>query len=146
MFIPPEFVDCECDSCCEGNCSIDLTGRTNDVHILNLNCVRSRGKLSGPIADCVILYKQLGVFAIVELKGGQTKAIVKEVVGQIQGGLDAMTTFAWDQHIKDFFPILMYKGPDPTSAFASSRVKFRGQLRRIIFRPCGSPVSGIKGL
>ena len=98
------------------------------------------------MADCAILWKQKQIFAIVELKGGQTKAKVKEVVGQIQGGLDAISHFAWDQDIHDFFPILMYRGPDPTFAFEGSGVEFHGQRRRIIIRACASHISSIKGL
>lgn len=146
MFIPPELLDCECDSCCEGSCSIDLTGRTQDIYVLDLNCVKIRAQIPGRISDCAILWKNRQIFAVIELKGGHTQTNVKQVVDQIQAGIDAIASLTWDQHLHDFYPILMYRGPDPSRALRGKLVKFRGQKRRIIPRSCGSRLRDIPGI
>ena len=117
MYVPPQALDCTCASCSEGNCSIDLAGTINYVHVLNLDCLKSVTHRKGRISDCAILWRERGIFAIVELKGGRQDAVIDRLVKQIQSGLDIIDSLAPDQHLEDFYPILMYRGEDPTTAF-----------------------------
>ena len=146
MYVPPQALGCVCDSCSEGNCSIDLTGRARNVRVLNLDCVRAATRSTGRIADCAILWNDREIFAVVELKGGQSGVNVNLVVRQIQAGVSMMERLAEDQHVADFYPILMYRGRDPTKALGSSLIEFRGQRRRIILMECGSRLRSITGL
>lgn len=146
MYVPPQTLGCVCDLCSEGNCSIDLTGRTRIVQVLNLDCVRTATRSTGRIADCAILWNDREIFSVVELKGGQSALNVGLVVQQIQAGVSMIDRLAEDQHVADFYPILMYRGRDPTRALRSSRIAFRGQIRRIIPMECGSRLSSIRGL
>ena len=114
--------------------------------MLNLNCVRNVIRTRGRIADCALLWKEREIFAIVELKGGETSVTVDIVVQQIQAGIGIMDRLSSDQHVSDFYPILMYRGRDPTRALWSRLVEFRGQRRRIIPMKCGSRISSIRGL
>ena len=116
VYVPPQALGCICDACCEGRCHIDLTGRTKVVHVLNLNCVKNAARRKGRISDCAILWKGREIFAVVELKGGDTAVKIDIAVQQIQAGVRAMGDLVWDQHVTDFYPILMYRGRDPTRA------------------------------
>lgn len=146
MYIPPQALGSVQDRCCEDNCQLDLTGRTKFVNVLNLDCVKRAVRKTGRIADCAILWKEREIFAIVELKGGQTSVTVDRVVQQIQGGIRILDQLSTDQKVTDFFPILMYRGRDPTKALRSRLVVFRGQRRRIIPMKCGARLSSIRGL
>ena len=146
MYVPPQVIGCIHDKCCEGRCHIDLIGRIRSIHVLNLNCVRNVIHARGRIADCALLWKEREIFAIVELKGGETSVTVDIVVQQIQTGIRIMDRLSSDQHVSDFYPILMYRGRDPTRALRSRLVEFRGQRRRIIPMKCGSRISNIRGL
>lgn len=146
MYVPPQALGCICEACCEGACHIDLTGRARVVHVLDLNCVKNAARRKGRISDCAILWKEKEIFAIVELKGGQSATNVNLVVLQIQAGVRMLDNLAKDQHVTDFYPILMYRGRDPTRSLRSRLVEFRGQKRRIIPMECGSRLSSIRGL
>ena len=136
-------MSCPCDTCCEGGCSIDLTGRSKIIHVLDLNCVQKKLRIGGEIADCAILWKEKNIFAIVELKGGLTKVSIDKVARQIQGGLNALNSVMFDQKVEDIFPIFMYAGRDPTSALKGKLVGIRGITRRIIPLKCGKRLSSI---
>ena len=146
MYVPPQVLGCVRGSCCEGNCHLDLTGRTRVVHVLNLNCVKNAVRRKGRIADCAILWKEREIFAVVELKGGATSVTIDIVVQQIQAGIRIVDQLSSDQHVADFYPVLMYRGRDPTRALRSRLVELRGQKRRIIPLKCGSRLSSIRGL
>ena len=146
MYVPPQALGCVRGLCCEGNCHIDLTGRATAVHVLNLDCVRKTVRGRGRIADCALLWKEKEIFAVVELKGGETSVTVDIVVQQIQAGIHMMDQLSSDQHVTDFYPILMYRGRNPTRALRRKLVEFRGQKRRIIPLKCGSLLRGIRGL
>lgn len=146
MYVPPQALCCICDSCSEGDCSIDLTGRTNAIHVLNLDCVREATRCTGRIADCAILWRDKALFAIVELKGGQNAVRANIVVQQIQAGVCLIDRLASDQHVADFYPILMYRGPDPTRTLREQLIEFRGQKRHIIPMECGSRLTSFRGL
>ena len=117
-------------------------GATNYVHILNLDCLKKATKREGRISDCAILWKERGVFAVVELKGGQN-AVIDRLVEQIQKGVNSIDSLAQDQHLEDFYPVLMYEGKDPTAALRDKRVKIRGIQRRVIPLKCGSQLTAI---
>ena len=143
MYIPPQILGCSCDACCEAGCSIDLTGRSKIIHVLDLNCVRTARRLGGKIADCAFLWKEKNIFAIVELKGGLTKVSIDKVTKQIQGGINALNDLMGDQKIEDIYPIYMYAGKDPTAALKGKLVGVRGITRRIIPLKCGERLSSI---
>ena len=145
MYVPPQALNCESDSCSEAGCGVDLTGAARYVHVLNLDCLRQTTRRSGRIADCAILWKERGVFAIVELKGGQD-TIIDRLVEQIQEGVNSIDSLTEEQHLEDFYPILMYKGRDPTAALRGKIVEIQGIKRRVIPLECGSRLSAIPGL
>ena len=89
---------------------------TKTVHVLNLNCVKIAVRREGRISDCAILWKGREIFAVVELKGGDTAVKIDIAVQQIQAGVRLVGDLVWDQHVTDFFPILMYRRRDPTRA------------------------------
>ena len=146
MYVPPQALRCIRDSCSEGNCSIDLTGRKKALHVLNLDCLSKVMRHKGRISDCAILWKEKELFAVVELKGGQSAIDAKRVVEQIQAGVRMVDDLAHDQHVADFYPILMYGGPDPTRTLRDRLIEFRGQKRHVIPMECGSLLTGIPGL
>ena len=57
-----------------------------------------------------------------------------------------MDDLASDQHVTDFYPILMYRGHYPTKALQGKLIEFRGQKRRLIPMACGSRLTSIRGL
>lgn len=125
---------------------MDLTGLTSFVHVLDLDCVRAAVRTTGRIADCAILWKDKDLFAVVELKGGQSAVNANLVVQQVQAGVSIMNDLASDQHVADFFPILMHRGHYPRKALQGKLIEFRGQKRRLIPMECGSQLSSITGL
>lgn len=131
MYIPPQALPCVCSTCTEDGVTLDLTGISNGVHVINLDCLKQEIRLSGNIADCAVLLKNRGMFAIIELKGGQDRSKVED---QVNGGLRAIDQTTADQHLEDFFPIFVYTGRDPTAAFRGMRFELRGITRRIIPR------------
>ena len=145
MYVPPQALNCIRDSCGEAGCRVDLIGATQYVHVLNLDCLRQATRRRGRIADCAILWKESGVFAIVELKGGQD-TIIDRLVEQIQEGVNSIDSLTQDQHLEDFYPILMYKGRDPTAALRGKIVEIQGIKRRVIPLECGSRLSAIPSL
>ena len=145
MYVPPQALNCIRDSCSEGRCSIDLTGAAQYVHVLSLDCLRQATRRGGRIADCAILWKERGVFAVVELKGGQN-TVIDRLVEQIQEGVNSIDSLTQDQQLEDFYPILMYRGRDPTTALRGKRVEIRGIKRRVILLECGALLSAIPGL
>ena len=81
--------------------------------------------------------------AAVELKGGQNVK-VRQLVEQLQGGLDLLEHLTTGQTITDVIPILLYSGNrEIESALAKHRVAFRGNKRRIVLGPCGSTLVGL---
>ena len=146
MYVPPQALRCIRNSCSEGNCSIDLTGLAGIVHVLSLDCVRTAIRGAGRIADCAILWKEKELFAVVELKGGLSAVNANLVVRQIQAGVRVMGHLASDQHVADFYPILMYRGHYPYKALQGELIEFRGQKRRLIPMECGSRLSSVRGL
>lgn len=144
MYVPPEALSAVCQQCSEGGCSLDLGGLAKSVDLIDLNQLKAKLRVSGSISDCAILWKNKQIFSIVELKGGQAKFPVAKVVEQIQLSLNLMDSIAADQHIHDFYPILMYRGPDPTRALNGKLVTFRGTPRRIIPRKCGEKLNSIR--
>lgn len=145
MYVPPQALKCTCDSCSEGNCRIDLKGKAKDVHVVNLDCLKKATKAKGQIADCAILGKERGMFAIVELKGGQN-IVIDKLVEQIQAGVDIIDSLSQDQPLEDFYPILMYKGKDPITALRGKLIRVRGIQRKVITSKCGSRLSKVPGL
>ena len=146
MYIPPQALSCQCESCCEGNCSINLGGRAKTIRVLNLDCLKTATKEKGRISDCAILWREKEIFTIVELKGGQNKVTIDKAVEQIQAGVNLIDSLTKDQHVADFFPVLMYRGPDPTKALHGKLVVCRGIKRKVIPRKCGAKLSSIPGL
>ena len=145
MYVPPQALNCRCDSCSEGDCSIDLTGMARNVDILNLDCLKNVTRRKGRISDCAILWRERGIFAIVELKGGRD-LVIDRLVEQIQEGVNSIDSLAQDQHLEDFYPILMYKGRDPTTALRGKLVEIRGIKRKVIPLECGARLSAIPGI
>ena len=116
------------------------------MHVLNLDCLSKAVRHKGRISDCAILWKEKELFAVVELKGGQSAIDAKRVVEQIQAGVRLVDNLASDQRIVDFYPILMYGGPDPTRTLRDRIIEFRGQKRHVIPMECGSRLTSIRGL
>jgi hypothetical protein len=140
MYVPPQAVPCICTSCSESSVTLQLTGIDKNVDVINLDCLKEKTNQAGNIADCAILLKQRDMFAIVELKGGQDRDKVER---QVYGGLNIIDQLTHDQHLQDFFPIFIYKGRDPTTAFRSMRFELRGISRRIIPRRSDSQLVDI---
>ncbi len=113
--------------------------------MVNLDCLRKATKSKGRIADCAILWRGRGVFAIVELKGGQN-IVIGKLVEQIQEGVNIIDRLAQDERVEDFYPILMYRGKDPTTALRGNLVEIRGLKRKVIPLKCGAPLNAIPGL
>ena len=114
--------------------------------MLNLDCVRTAIRSTGRIADCAILWKEKALLAVVELKGGLSAVNAVRVVQQIQAGVRVMSDLAGDQHVADFYPILMYRGHYPYKALQGMLIEFRGRKRRLIPLTCGSRLSSVSGL
>ena len=72
--------------------------------------------------------------------------VIDRLVKQIQAGVDIIDSLGEDQHFEDFYPILMYRGRDPTKALRGKVVETRGIKRRVIFLKCGARLSEIPGL
>ena len=103
MYVPPELLECECESCAEGDCSVDLTGISQNVHVLNLDCVKRRARRGGRVSDCAILWKNENIIAVVELKVGKTRIDADSVTAQIQGGINLIYRYLGDtQRVDDF--------------------------------------------
>ena len=143
MYVPPQALSCICSACSEGNCYIDLRGRSKITHVLNLTCLKGRMRRAGNIADCAILWKGRSIFSVIELKGGLSHVGASLVAKQIQAGVDLIAELICDQHVTDFFPILLYRGRDPTTSMRRKLIVFRGQKRRIIIRPCGTRLGSV---
>ena len=109
---------------------------------MNRDCVKVAVRHAGKIADCAILWKNKDLFAVVELKGGH-RISASHVAQQIQGGVCLVDKLAGSQQIADFYPVLMYRGPDPTRALRGKLIEFRGLKRSIIPKRCGSRLSDI---
>ena len=138
MYVPPQALSSTRDSCEEGDCHLDLAGVANTVNVICLDSLKKVLKRPGRISDCAILWKNRDIFAIVELKGGQANVNADLVVKQIQQGLDTMDSLMSDQHIADFFPIILYRSKDPTTSLRGRQVRFRGIDRKIILGQCGN--------
>ena len=72
--------------------------------------------------------------------------MIDRLVEQIQEGVNSIDSLTQDQHLEDFYPVLMYKGKDPTAALRGKTVKIRGIRRTVIPLECGSRLSAIPGL
>ena len=143
MYVPPQALDAVCDSCSEEGCSLDFTGLTQSVKVVNLNRLQNTIRVPGERADCAVLWNEKQIFAIVELKGGQTDVTINKVVRQLQGSVNTLNSLISDQQVHDFYPILMYKGRDPTRSLRGKLIRFRGITRKIIPRECGEKLSSI---
>lgn len=135
MYPEGKYVNCVCSECDEGGCRLDLSGMTDQVVILDMNCVRQAGR----ICDCGILFNREKTIAAVELKGGHQNA--ERLAEQIQGGLNALDDVVKNQHVSKFYPILMYKKSkrDPSRGLAGvGPMRFRGMKRSIMAYPCGT--------
>ena len=143
MYVPPSLLGCECCSCSEAGCSLDLTGLGSEIHILSMNRLKQAVRARGQICDCGILWVDRNRIAAVELKGGHSLNIAV-LVRQLQGGLNLLDRVLDEQSVGEFIPILLYQGRrDPTAALAGRFVEFRGEKRRIVARKCGSKMSAI---
>ena len=49
------------------------------------------------------------------------------------------------QNVKQLYPIVMYKGKDPTRTFEDKRINFKSEKRRIILARCGTRLDWILG-
>ena len=124
-------------------CTLDFTGIASQVQVLSMNCLKQAYRHKGRICDCAVLWKDEQRIAVVELKGGQNLKI-RQLVSQLQGGLDALSEITQGQTVESVVPIVLYQATrDPRPALADKRVKFRGNNRRIIARPCGSRLTDI---
>ena len=139
MDIPANIRQCLCKDCSEGGCSLDLTGIADDVDVLWMDCLKRVLRFGGRICDCGVLWKAGGRIAAIELKGGQKSVSVERLVQQLQGGLNILKGILHGQRVSEVLPVLLYSGRrDPAPFLTKSRVRFRGQPRRIIVRPCGA--------
>lgn len=142
VYLPAKVAPCQCVSCSEGNCHVDLTGLAAQVEVVKLECVKKLLRLAGRMCDCGIVWKNRRFIAAVELKGGKNLA-VDRAVAQIQQGLHTMESVLSGQTVEDFFPILLFRDRDPTPSLGAVRVSFRGSQRRVIARPCGARLANI---
>ena len=144
MDIPANIRHCLCKECSEGGCGLDLSGMVSHVEILSMDCLREVLRPKGRICDCGILWKGERRIAAVELKGGQKSVSVRNLVEQLQGGLNILEGILHGQSVSEFFPILLYSGRKlPASALAGRRVRFRDQYSRIFVKPCGARLASI---
>lgn len=141
MFIPPQILDCMAESCEYGGCSANLTGLDAQIEVLNLDCVSAAIRHKGAICDCALLWTNKNIFAVIELKGGQNP-VIKKLVRQIQGDLNAIAGLVSDQQVEAFYPILLYHGKrDPTASLRGMNVKFRNTSKRPISLKCGERIA-----
>ena len=107
-----------------------------------MDCLKRALRPSGRICDCGVLWKAGGRIAAIELKGGQKSVPVERLVQQLQGGLNILEGILDGQPVSEVLPVLLYSGRrDPAPFLTKSRVRFRGQPRRIIVRPCGAKLA-----
>ena len=140
MYVPPNALKCVRTACSESGVSLGLSGMAGEVQVINLDCLKQAMHRPGNIADCAILLKSRGMYAVVELKGAQDRS---KVEAQVEAGLSIVNEMTQDQHLEDFFPIFIYTGRDPTAAFRGMRFEIRGVLRRIIPHPSASELLDI---
>ena len=108
-----------------------------------MNCLKQAYRHKGRICDCAVFWKDERRIAVVELKGGQNLKI-RQLVSQLQGGLDVLSEITQGQAVDSVVPIVLYQATrDPRPALADKRVVFRGNNRRIIAQPCGSRLTDI---
>ena len=109
-----------------------------------MNCLKRVFRQRGRICDCAVLWKDEGFIAAVELKGGRKNVNISQIVEQLQKGFDLLEQVTASQQVENFVPILLYRGRrDPTPALRDKRIRFRGNKRRIVARPCGSRLTSI---
>ena len=135
MYVPPMALQCVRAECAESGVSLGLAGMTSNVHTINLDCLKQVMRRPGAISDCAILLQNRGMFAVVELKGAQDRS---KVESQVEAGINMIDQMTQDQHLEEFFPIVIYTGRDPTAAFRGTQFEIRGIKRRIIPRFSGS--------
>ena len=133
--------------CDEGACRLDLTGLTNQVLVLDMDCVKQAGRRSGRICDCGILWRYEPRIAAVELKGGLAGLSTARLVEQIQEGLNTLGKVVAGQPVSEFYPILLYRKGNLNTRRALNqkryRVRFRNQPRYIIADTCGSKLADL---
>ena len=143
MDIPANIQECLRTVCSGGGCHVDLSGIAADVDVLSMDCLKRVIRPQGRICDCGVLWKSTGRIAAIELKGGQNISI-KNLVLQLQGGLNLLDKILDGQDVEDFFPILLYSGRRRIhSALAKKQVCFRGQPRHVIVKSCGASLASI---
>ena len=140
MYVPPMAQQCLRTECAESGVSLGLIGMTSKTELINLDCLKRAMRRPGNIADCAVLLQNRDMFAVIELKGAQDRSKVKS---QVEAGLDIVDQMTQDQHLEDFFPIFVYTGRDPTTAFRGMRFEIRGITRRIIPRFTGNELLDI---
>lgn len=140
MYVPPMALECISSECSECGVSLGLSGMTTEAQVINLDCLKRAMRVPGNIADCGVLLRSRGMFAVVELKSAQDRS---KVEAQVEAGLKIVDQMTQDQHLEDFFPIFIYTGRDPTAAFKGMRFEIRGIRRRIIPRPSPSELLDI---
>lgn len=147
MYVEGKYTNCECSDCEEEGCSLDLTGMVDQVQVLDMDCVKRASRRPGRICDCGILWRQDGLIAAVELKGGQAGLSTANLVEQIQEGLNALKEVVDGQHVSDFYPILLHRKVNLNIRRALNqkryRVQFRNQPRYVIAGPCGSKIADL---
>ena len=147
LYIEGKYTNCECSDCEEEGCSLDLTGLSNQVQVLDMDCVKRAGSRPGRICDCGILWKHDALIAAVELKGGLAGLSTAKLVEQIQKGLDALYEVVDGQPVSEFYPILLFRKGNLNTRRALNqkryRVRFRNQPRYIIAGVCGSNLADL---
>ena len=143
MDVPAKLSRCLSNTCEEAGCKVDVEGKRGSINVLSMNCVKSTLRAKGRTADFAVLSSNNRWIAMIELKGGQNLKI-KQLVKQIQNGLNILMRGMEDQRVDQFFPILVHHSEkDPRRALSGQMITLGKSQRRIIVAKCGDRLSSL---
>lgn len=141
---------CLTSHCQDENCGVDLSGINLDSLVIlhGENHRDAHGDRRTQMADRILFTDRQGlVVAVIELKGG-TSDPTHEAVGQIRMGMKAAENLLEGCQVANWYPLLIFSGPRRPKPvrylqFQSNRIEFRGELKTIVWRDCGSNLDAI---
>ena len=133
---------CACACCSDQGCKLLLKGLQSPYVILNLECLRDAERVGGHVCDRgVLLGDDKFTIVVIEFKGGQVHDL-KLAIEQLQNGLHLLEGLV-DKPVQDVYPILVYRGQDPTPALVGRKVSFKSFQRSVTPFVCGSNLANI---
>ncbi len=113
------------------------------ISVLSMDCAKRVLRAPGRTADFAVLSNDSRWIAMIELKGGQ-QLRTKQIVEQIQNGLDMLVNSLDGQIVDHFFPILVHRSEkDPRRALRGRTVTLGESESRIIVAECGDRLSSL---